>query len=68
MSREKEETRIDELRISESLNKISLRTKKSKTLRKASQLLAMAEHPIVQGKRKLTLKLIASAGTKNIFY
>lgn len=39
--------------------------KKRKTLEKTSKLLSMAEYPIRQGKRKITLKAIASAGTKN---
>ena len=60
--------KIEELRISESLNEISLRIKKRKTLAKASRLLAIAEYPIIQGKRKLTLKAVASAGTKNILF
>ena len=48
----------------ESLEEIHRRIKKRKTLVRASQLMAIAEYPIIEGKKKLTLKAVASAGTK----
>ena len=61
--RERGEAKIEKIKISESLNNLFRRIKNRKTLEKAAKLIAIAGYPIIEGKKKLTLKVVASAGT-----